>query len=232
MGAILPLELYEFLKGKNIKYLYFATTVKNACSMINGGTLMSNRKLNFQKIPMSEPNNSDVEKNVCVWNKLHFYTCDLHGYFTRQNKTGPVCFVVNIDFLLQVHKNDLSISKRNPLIWKKGLTKSQIYYSSVDEFSENFDSFIEKRSAHKNIILLRDKKSSVDLNKFLVEIIIDKPAQRHLLFTKAFKALKNALVNAKLTDIPLKARECKNFCFCQDNYNAMSTKEIEKLFNP
>lgn len=232
MSTISPAELHNFLKSKGVKYLYCAASVKDACSMINCGTLMSKRQLNFKKLSTTEPTDAELEKAVSLWNKISFYTCDLHGYFTRQNKFGPVCFVINIDFLLDVNERDISISKRNPVNWKKGLKKNRLYYSSVTEFAEHFDFFLPQRIAHKNIILLRDKKSTVDLNKYLVEIIIDKPAHRHLLFTKAKKALMLALEASGIAHIPLKIRECKEFCFCEENYGKMPINEIEKLFLP
>lgn len=232
MSIIPPAELHSFFKSKGVKYLYCAASVKDACSMINCGTLMSKRQLNFKKLPMAEPVNADLEKSVSIWNKISFYICDLHGYFTRQNKLGPVCFVIDIDFLLEINERDVSISKRNPINWKKGLKKSQIYYSSITEFAECFDTLIPARFAHKNIILLRDKKSTVNLNKYLLKIILDKPAHRHLLFTKAQKALKSELENSGIAHIPLKVRKCEEFCFCQANYSKMQVNEIEKLFLP
>ncbi len=232
MISVSPTELYEFLISKGVKHLYCATTVRNACSMISCGTLMSKHQLKFKELPMTEPINADLEKVVSVWNKISFYTCDLHGYFTRQNKLGPVCFVVDIDFLLEIHEKDLYVSKRNPINWKKGLLRNQICYSSVSEFAEQFDNLIPKRIAHKNIVLVRDKKSAVKLNKYLVEIILDKPAHRHLLFTKSQNAIKCSLKTAKLENIPLKIRECTEFCFCEANYGEMTIDEIEKLFLP
>lgn len=232
MIAVSPAELHTFLKNKGVKYLYYTSSVKSSCSMLEYGELISKHHLNHKKLPMTEPDNSDLEKRVSMWNKIPFYICDLHGYFTRQNKQGPVCFVVDIDFLSEVHEKDLYISKRNPVNWKKNLKSNQICYSSVKEFAEEFDTLLQNRKAHKNIILIRDKKSSINLKKYLVKIIIDKPDRRHLLFVKAQKALKSALEKSELTNIPLSIRECKNFCFCQTNYEEMSIEEIEKLFLP
>lgn len=232
MIAVSPTELHTFLKSKGIKYLYCASSVKNSCSMLEYGELISNHKLNYQNLPMTEPVNSDLEKIVNVWNKISFYICDLHGYFIRQNKQGPVCFVVDIDFLLDIHEKDLHITKRNPINWKKHLKQNQICYSSVAEFAESFDSLLPERTAHKNIILVRDKKSAIDLKKYLVKIIFDKPAHRYLLFTKAQKALKSALEKSELANIPLEIRNCKNFCFCETNYSEMTAEEIENLFLP
>lgn len=232
MSTVSPAELLELLKSKEIKYLYYATSVKSACSMLNSGTLMSKHQLNFQKLPMTEPDNSDLEKAVGVWNKISLYTCDLHGYFTRQNKLGPVCFLIDINFLSEVNEKDLFISKRNPLNWKKTLKKNQIYYSSATEFAERFDTLISEKTAHKNIILIRDKKTTIDLNKYLVKIILDKPAHRHLLFTKSKNSLIASLKASELQHIPLQIRECKEFCFCEANYDEMTVEEIEKLFSP
>lgn len=232
MIAVSPAELHSFLKSKGIKYLYYASSVRNSCSMLECGKLISNHKLNYQKLPMTEPVNSDLEKRARMWNKIPFYICDLHGYFTRQNKQGPVCFVIDIDFLSEVHEKDLYVSKRNPFNWKKNLKSNQICYSSVSEFAESFDSLLPERTAHKNIILVRDKKSAIDLKKYLVKIIFDMPAHRYLLFTKAQKALKSALEKSELANIPLEIRNCRNFCFCETNYSEMTAEEIENLFLP
>lgn len=232
MIAVSPKELHTFLKSKGIEHLFCASSVKNSCSMLACGELISNHKLNHQNLPMTNPANSDLEKRVNVWNKISFNICDLHGYFTRQNKLGPVCFVVDIDFLLDIHEKDLFITKRNPINWKKNLKSNQICYASVAEFAESFDSLLPERTAHKNIILVRDKKSSIDLKKYLVRIILDKPAHRHLLFKKAQSALKSALEKAELANVPLKIRNCNNFCFCETNYSEMTTEEIENLFLP
>lgn len=232
MIAISPNELHAFLKSKGIKYLYCANSVKSSCTMLEQGELLSNHQLNYRKLPLTEPVNTESEKRAGVWNKISFYICDLHGYFTRQNKQGPVCFVVDIDFLLDIHEKDLYISKRNPINWKKHLKHNQIYYSSVAEFAEDFDSLLPKRKAHKTIILVRDKKSTINLKKYLVKIILDKPAHRHLLFVKSQKALSSALEKSKLANIPLKIRNCNDFCFCETNYSEMTKEEIETLFLP
>lgn len=232
MKAILPEELYKFLKSKNIEHLYFATTVKNACSMLNCGELMSPHQLSFQKLPMSLIENSDTYKQSSMWNKISFYLYDLHGYFARQNKLGPVCFAIDINFLLELNEKDLYISKRNPLNWKKGLKRNQICYSSVTEFAEEFEDLLPCRTAHKNIILIRDKKSKIDLRKHLAKISLDKLENRHLLFKKAETALYNALEHSGLEKALLNVKKCDSFCFCQLNYSAMTRDEIEKLFLP
>lgn len=232
MIAVSPKELHSLLKSKGVKYLYCANSVKNSCSILKCGELISKHQLNYKKLPMTEPVNSDLEKSASVWNKTLFFICDLHGYFARQNKHGPVCFVMDIDFLLEIHEKDLYITKRNPINWKKHLKQNQICYSSVAEFAEEFDSLLPERRAHKNIILVRDKKSIIDLKKYLVKIILDKPAHRHLLFLKAQEALKSALEKSELTNVPLKIRNCKDFCFCETNYGEMTIEEIEALFLP
>ncbi len=232
MISLSPKELYQFLKSKGIDRLYYANTVKNSCSMLTCGELMSNHQLNYRNFPMTDPINPSLEKEFCMWNKISFYTCDLHGYFSRQNRIGPVCFAIDIDFLLELHEKDLYISKRNPMYRKKGMRRKQICYSSVNEFAETFNSLISDKIAHKNIILVRDKNSAVDLRKYLVEITLDQSAHRYMLFTKAQNALKSALKGSGISQIPLKIRECKKACFCQANYDVMTADQIERLFLP
>lgn len=232
MISLSPKELYQFLKSKGIDRLYYATTVKNSCSMLNCGELMSNHQLNYRRYPMTDPIDPSLEKTFCMWNKIPFYICDLHGYFSRQNKIGPVCFAIDIDFLLELHERDLYISKRNPMYRKKGMRRNKICYSSVAEFKKAFDSLIPERIAHKNIILVRDKNSTVDLRKYLVEITLDQSAHRYMLFSKAQKALKSALESSGIAQVPLKIRECQKACFCQTNYGTMTVDRIERFFLP
>lgn len=232
MNRISPIDFYEFLKARNINHLYFACSVNTACSLINNGELMSKRKLSFKKLSAKDVDFAEKEKIANLWNKIILHICDLHGYLTRQNKMGPVCFVLNIDFLLETHETDLLISKKNPIYRKKGEKKAELYYSSVAELNQDFDNIIANRTAQKNMILIRDKRTSVNLQKYLTEIIIDKPGERYLLFAKAKNALLTALNQSGLEAVPFRVRNCKNFCYCLTNYSEMSEKEINEFFNP
>lgn len=232
MIVISPKELHNFLKSKGVKYLYFSSTVRNACSMIYSDTLMSLRVLSLNELPMSSIADTAYYKRCSMWNKIPLYLCNLHGYFARQNKNGPISFKISVDFLLEIHDRDLYISKRNPLNWKKNLTKSDICYASVEEFSENFSTLYDKRKLHKTIVLIRDKKSQIPLSKYLCEISLDYLQHRHLLFENSKKALTNALEKSKLKHIPVKVMRCNNFCFCQANYYEMTREKLEILFLP
>lgn len=101
MIIISPTELHHFLKSKGVEYLYFSSTVRNTCSMIHSDTLMSLRLLSLNELPMTAIDNSDTYKRCSMWNKIPLYLCNLHGYFNRQNKNGPVNLKISIDFLLK-----------------------------------------------------------------------------------------------------------------------------------
>ncbi len=232
MIIISPKELHSFFKSKGVEYLYFSSTVKNACSMIRSDTLMSLRVLSLNELRMTPVENTDSYKRCYMWNKISLYLCNLHGYFARQNKNGPVNFKISIDFLLDIHERDLYISKRNPMNWKKSLTKNDICYSSVDEFSESFSSLYNERKMHKTIILIRDKRSQIKLSKYLFDVSLDYLQDRHLLFMKSEKALKQALKASGLNHIPVTPLKCDNSCFCQTNYKEMAKADLEKLFLP
>lgn len=232
MISVSPKELHQLLKDKGIEYLFFSCTVRNACTMLQSNTLMSLLQLSLNQLPMTNVDDPTLYKCTCMWNKIQFYIQNLHGYFPRQNKLGPVCFKISVDFLSEIHERDLYISKRNPLNWKKKLQTSDICYSSVSEFSEVFDSLYNDKIVHKNIILIRDKKSQINLSKYLTEISLDNLENRHLLFKKAEKALITSLESSDLKNVKLKINKCENFCFCQTNYDEMQVNEIEKLFLP
>lgn len=232
MLSVSPTQLYDFLKSKGVDYLYFSSTVKNTCSMLCSNTLMSLRVLSLNELPMTPIDNENAYKHSCMWNKISLYLYNLHGYFTRQNKNGPVSLKISVEFLLDLHEKDLYISKRNPLNWKSTLTKNDICYSSVEEFSEIFDTLYDERKIHKTIILIRDKKSKIDLSKHLCEVSLDYLNNKHLLFKRSEKALKDVLKASHLNHIPFTILKCDNFCFCQTNYNEMTKDELENLFLP
>lgn len=230
MNTVAPTELLDFLKSKGINRLYCATTVKTACSIINSGKLMSKHKLDLNKLPMTGAEDANFYKSVNLWNKIILSLFDLHGYLPRQNKFGPVCFVLNVELLSEINIRDLRISKKNPMYFKD-TPKYKRFFSSFEDFAQNYDWIIDEQKANRTLILLRDKKSTVDLNKYLVEVILDKPEERHLLFTKAKKAVSSTLEASGLK-APLKIREDNDFCFCQFNYNLMKEDEMNILFNP
>lgn len=232
MIVISPAEMHKFLKSKGVEYLYFSTTVKNACSMIRSDSLMSLRLLSLNELPMTPIDNVLSYKQSNMWNKVPLYLCNLHGYFTRQNRNGPVNLKISVDFLLDIHARDLSVSKRNPLNWKSNLTKNNICYSSVEEFSKTFDTLYNERKIHKTIFLIRDKNSQIRLSKYLCEISLDYLHDRHLLYKKSEKALKEVLNQSNLNNIPFNTLKCNNFCFCQTNYSEMTRQELENLFLP
>ncbi|MBQ8766504.1 MAG: hypothetical protein IJZ16_06835 [Clostridia bacterium] len=232
MISVSPTELHSLLKERNINCLYFSCSVRNACSMINTDSFLSLRQLAYKELPMSDVTNAAIYKQASLWNKRQFHLCNLHEYFPRQNKLGPVCFRVSIDFLLDVHPRDLYITKRNPLHWRKGLHPTDICYSSVQEFSEVFEALFDKRLLHKNIILVRDKRSEIKLSDYLLEIILDKPGDKFLLWRKSTNALKESLNNEKFSKITFKTSPCKKQCHCAENYNDMASTELENLFRP
>lgn len=232
MIVISPAEMHKFLKSKGVEYLYFSTTVKNACSMIRSDSLMSLRLLSLNELPMTPIDNVLSYKQSNMWNKVPLYLYNLHGYFTRQNRNGPVNLKISVDFLLDIHARDLSVSKRNPLNWKSNLTKNNICYSSVEEFSKTFDTLYNERKIHKTIFLIRDKNSQIRLSKYLCEISLDYLHDRHLLYKKSEKALKEVLNQSNLNNIPFNTLKCNNFCFCQTNYSEMTRQELENLFLP
>jgi len=232
MIVISPAEMHDFLKSKGVEYLYFSTTVKNACSMIRSDSLLSLRLLSLNELPMTSVDNELSYKQSNMWNKVPLYLYNLHGYFTRQNRNGPVSLKISVDLLLDIHARDLSVSKRNPLNWKSNLTKNDISYSSVEEFSKTFDTLYKERKIHKTIFLIRDKKSQISLSKYLCEISLDYLHDRHLLYKKSENALKEALNQSNLSHIPLKTLKCNSFCFCRSNYNEMTRQELENLFLP
>lgn len=224
------IELYQFLKGKEILYLYHANTVATSVSFILSGGLLSRGNIDRSRLTQTIQASDDEDKEFDVWDDVFLDTADLHGYFPRQNLYGPVLFKFKICFLLN-DDVDIWITKNNPMYWDSTLSDEDKYFQSVEELIEKWDSY----DRQKKMITIR-KASVPVLFSVLDEIRLDDPEIIIHGDTNVFIEMKNALFSATegfhALRTKFKVRKCSH-CYCKNNYlNQVTPEQSARLFLP
>lgn len=228
-----PIELYHFLKSKNIEIFFHANTVTTSCTLIKQKGLLSRGVFERNGLDMTPQSSDDCDKLFEVWNDIFFDILDLHGYFPRQNLYGPVCFVLSNKFLLDEKLPNICITKDNPIYWDLSMDDKEKYYSSVDEYMRDYDYNIKTKQIQKRMFTIHNTQKRIPFKKYLIKIILDNPKVKLndlSLYKHSKKRLLEALEIAGFKQDLLKERICHN-CYCQYNYlNQVDSEELEKLF--
>lgn len=235
MIEVSPKELYDFLSRRKFKYFFHANTVKTSCTLIEQKGLLSRGEITKRKLAMAAQSSDDIDKVFNVWNDIFFDIVDLHGYFSRQNLYGPVCFKISNEFLLDKDLPNICITKDNPIYWEQDMSNEEKYYLTVDEYAAEFDENMKNRTIQKKMFTIHDTSKRIPFKKYLVEVILDNTEVKVngvSVFSIAKEALVSAIRKAGFDPNILKVRKCTN-CYCGTNYmSQVSIAELEKLFMP
>lgn len=225
-------KLFEFFKEKEILALYHANTVGTSNTFFESRGLLSRgavENLNLHQTPQASDN---IDKNLGVWNDVFLDTCDLHSFFGRENKYGPVLFELDRE-LIRNGEFEIWITKNNPIYWNKNTTTQDRYFQSVEELRDKW-CLIER---HRKMVTIRNNRTPI-LFDYVRRIIVDDPkvtineidgSQTHL-FNEVFHKIRKTISN----DHPLKGkfifRNCGT-CWCTDNYlNQKTPNDLKRLF--
>lgn len=218
-----------------MKYFFHANTVKTSCTMIEQKGLLSRGEISRRNLPMTSQTSDADDKKFNVWNDMFFDIVDLHGYFPRQNLYGPVCFKISNEFLLDDNLPNICITKDNPIYWDSNMEDTDMYYSTVEEYTKDFNTNMNNRTIQGKMFTIHDTSKRIPFKKYLVEIILDNPYVKVNdipLFPPAKQALITALNKSGFNENILTIRRCNN-CFCKTNYlNQVDVDGLEKLFKP
>ncbi len=232
MSDLTPKEFYIFLKENGINELYFFTTVRSACSMLHARELLSPYQLSYRGLPASVIGSEASYKVNNMWNKIPLYLDDLHPYYKNRNLLGPVYMGINVDFLLNIDEKDFRVSKKRPTKASKFEDKEDLFYSSIEEFANDYQNIIPGHRLQNVVVLIRDKRSHISLDKYLTSFYLDKLRTRHMLYKKANKALYAAVLELS-HDARMNVRRCEDpACRCHDSYDKLNIDDAEKLFLP
>lgn len=225
--------LYNFLRGKGYKYFFHANSVTTACTFIEQKGLLSRGAVERNGLIQTEQSSDDIDKTFNVWDDVFLDIVDLHGYFPRQNQYGPVCFVLDIKLLLNPEFSNIWITKDNPIYWTANMDDRKKYYSSVQEYIDEFDANIANKSIQKKMFTIRKPHKELSFEKYLVKIILDNPevaVYGRNLYNEAKIKIEDSLNNSGFNINLLETRSCSG-CFCVGNYfDEVEVSDLEKLF--
>jgi len=228
-----PKELYEFLVSMDIKYFFHANTVTTSCTYIEHKGLMSWGCIVSKGLIQTDQSSDDIDKKFDVWNDIFIDIIDLHGYFPRQNLYGPVCFVMDNKLLLDKNLPNICITKDNPIYWNELMSDIDKYYCSVQEYEDEFDNNMRKKSIHSKMFTIHNTHKKIPFSKYLTKIILDNPEVKINdvnLYKRAKQKLVSTLEKTGFDNCILETRSCTN-CYCHDNYlKQVEIDELKKLF--
>jgi len=224
-------ELYEFLLEHGVVNLYHANTVSTAITFIERRGLLSRGDVEEGGLVQTFQKSDQKDKIADVWFDVFLDTADLHRWFKRQNKYGPVLFKFNMDFFLE-DDLDIWITKDNPMYWGSSLSEEDKYFQSIDELRELWN-VIDRQ---KMMFTIRKPGRPVLFNS-LEEIIIDDPRVEIFSDCVLSSEMEEALDVATSNNLNLRKkvryRKGCDYCYCYDNYSRqVSERQLARLFLP
>ncbi len=229
-----PKKLHGVLKAKKINSLFHANTVLTSLTFIEKRALLSRAYVESNGLFQTPQKSDDLDKEFNVWDDFFFDGLDLHQRYRRANHYGPVLFVFDLDLLLAPSLPFLLVTRKNPLYWKVGEPLSERYCSSTDYIDEYYMS--GKVLDASIMFTLRSPGTFLKLNKYLKEIIVDRPS---ILITLKIGGqmnagkfvhdeIRKALDSNGLAHLPVNFRGF-HACACNWNYTYMYANNFEEF---
>lgn len=223
-------ELRNLLAEKEIFHLYHANTVATSISFIQQGGLVSRDYIERNGLFQTPQISDATDKVHDVFDDLFLDTADLHIYFNRQNKYGPVSFKFDYS-LLDLEHIDVWVTKDNPSNWKVGMTHEEKYFTSVDELNMEWDNYHRQRK----MITIRKPRHPLFFD-YIDCILVDDPQLQItqtgvVFFNEAVNALRGAYAGNEYLKSKFRTRSCSNNCYCRSNYKReVSIPRLNALF--
>lgn len=221
-------DLVSVLKAKNINSLYHANSVLTSCTFIKEGGLMSRGGVEYFGFSQTSQYSDVDDKKFNVWNDIFLDYHDLHSYFNRQNKYGPVVFKFNVKLLANENIPDIWITKNNPIYWKVWDTEEDRYYTSLNKFEADYN--IEP---YKKMITLKEYLQPLQVFNYLESIILDDPGVINGInyYEEARKFLIDCIKKSSMDVQILIRRNCSSSCYCKKNYrDEIDENYLTKMF--
>lgn len=209
---MLGIEAKKVLQEKGIHNLYHANSVVTSLTFINNGGLLSRQQVETRGLVQTKQYTDQTDKEFGIYNDIFFDTVDIHERAKNVNHYGPVLFVYSLDVLNAFAKNDIGITKENPIHWTSCMSEKERYFSSYEEAKENF-----LKNSFGQHVTIRNCSTPISLD-CVEEIIIDNPGKgREEYLEQAINAICDALQRQGLL-IKVSKRNCPKDCRCKAKY--------------
>lgn len=225
-------DVYEYFIGSGISHLYHANTVATSITFIQQQGLLSRGGIESKRLYQTPQGSDEIDQLVEVWNDVFFDTTDLHGFFPRENRYGPISFKFSVDLILNENYH-IWITKNNPQYWTVATPMNDRYFSSIEELRDTGDNY----ALHRRMILIKNFVDPIGFD-FLASISIDNPrvlihGDINLLneTVSAFKAIQPIHLTGKFY-IRTVHVDCQSKCYCTDNYLRYNVERLARLFLP
>lgn len=225
-------QLYEYFIEKDVKQLFHANTVATSMTYITANGLLSRGAVEARSLFQTSQTSDEKDKVVGVWKDIFFDTKDLHGFFPRENKYGPVSFKFPVEVILD-ENYEIWLTKNNPQYRDETTTMQERYFQSIEELREIGDSYL----LYRKMLLVKNFMQPFPLDH-LVQIAIDDPHVKipdELLlwheYVKAFKSIHSLHLIGKF-HIRKVGVDCQRYCYCTDNYLRYPVGQLAKIFLP
>lgn len=222
-----PKKIHEILKAKGIESLYHANTILTSLTFIQQRALLTRGHVEKNGLYQTEQKSDSDDKKFDVWDDAFLDAIDLHKKYRRANLYGPALFVMKLDLLLAPELPKLLVTRNNPWFWKNEQAWKERYYDSEDGINNDY---LCGKLDSRIMFTLRSPGNFIKLNKYLKEIILDKPkiyinfssGEQRNVGDNAFMKLREAMDANGLKHIPISFRHDNDgihYCSCYINYN-------------
>lgn len=225
-----PKTIYNILKEKGVVNLYHANTVLTSLTFIEQRALLSRGYVASNNLVQTEQASDAEDILYNVWDDVFMDGMDIHKKYRTPNKYGPVLFVMKLEVLLMPELCPILVTKVNPWYWKNYPTWELRYFQDANEIKEKY--LTGKMLDSYCMFTFRSPGKSIKLNKFLQEIIVDKPgykvvlkgAEEKELGQAVHDKLRSSLDNNGLGHIPINFRHADekfHWCKCNLHYSQL-----------
>ena len=225
---MLGTDVYPILLSKGISSLYHANSVVTSNSLLQLSGLASRGYVERHGLPQTKQYTDPVDRRFGIWNDVFTDGVDIHERSSNRNQYGPVLFVLDARFLLELPDGvEVLVTRINPTKWVNGQSIQDRYFATAAELTAGltygtFDQMITFRTANRIL----------PFGERLEEIILDDPQTRRAdgsdVFTSAQQSLR-ATAAASGIVASVVQRTCNVGCKCIGRY-ASDGALIQKFF--
>ncbi len=220
--------VYSVLKDKGITELYHCNTLMTSLTFIEARALLSRGYVEQHELKQT-PQRSDAEDvEYNVWDDVFMDGFDIHKKYGTPNKYGPILFVMKLEVLLMPEICPILVTRANPWYWKNYPAWESRYVQTTEEIKELY--LTGKIKDSMMMFTFRSPGTSIKLNKFLKEIVIDQPGYKIIKTNRdlgeiVFSKITSALRDNGLGQIPVRFRHAEekfNWCTCKHQYSQLN----------